>query len=76
MSCGTKFSACVATGRTVLDETYVRCKTCKHKAYRSDMRGVKNCLLCHTPVPAAGPVAGAGGGGGGGARATVVLPLR
>ena len=56
MKCGTKFAACVSSGRAILDETYVRCKGCRHKAYKSEMRASRNCPLCHCSWPkTAGP---------------------
>jgi DNA-directed RNA polymerase subunit RPC12/RpoP len=74
MACGTKFSACVASGRSVLDENYVRCKTCRHKAYKMEMRSLKTCPLCHSPCVAAG-AGGAAKPAASGPRAGVSVPL-
>ena len=60
MKCGTKFSPCIMTGRAILDDNYVRCKVCRHKAGKADIRAAKNCPLCHAPLPKAMPAATAG----------------
>ena len=51
MACGVRFDACVASGRPVLDKSYTRCKRCKHKMLRQELRGRANCPLCHLTLP-------------------------
>lgn len=41
----------VAQSTRLADDSYVRCKSRKHKAYIREMRGQKNCPLCHSPWP-------------------------
>lgn len=60
MKCGTRFQGCTVTGRAILDSNYFRCRTCRHKAYKSEMRTQKNCALCHAPLGRTTAGAGAG----------------
>jgi len=53
-SCGKQYTACIASGRAIITnnagELYT-CRTCKHKAYDVEIKGVyENCPLCHTPI--------------------------
>ncbi|KAL3893220.1 MAG: hypothetical protein SGPRY_014380, partial [Prymnesium sp.] len=41
--CGTSFSICIASGRSILDPD-------QHRFYNSELRGKRNCPLCHTPL--------------------------
>ena len=70
MACGTKYQACTITGRTIVDSSFFRCRTCRHKCYKSEMAGLANCALCHAPLPA-GAGSGAGSGAGRSAGAGV-----
>jgi len=51
MSCGSRFDPCVMSGRPVLEKQYLRCKQCKHKMLRSELRGRRFCGLCHFALP-------------------------
>eukprot|EP00164_Ancoracysta_twista_P003121 GFYU01004159.1.p1 GENE.GFYU01004159.1~~GFYU01004159.1.p1 ORF type:complete len:1174 (+),score=402.74 GFYU01004159.1:102-3623(+) len=46
-SCSHKHHACVATGRTLFQPTFV-CRACKHHIDDHTMEGVKHCPLCHS----------------------------
>ena len=50
--CGSFFSACAASGKSILSKDYYTCKTCKHKAlYKElDYLRLKHFPLCHTPI--------------------------
>ena len=58
--CGTNFPACVVSGKSILEPHLTQaCRACKHRYYESEARGLRNCALCHTPLP----VVAAGGAG-------------
>ena len=50
--CGSHFSACIASGQSILAKEYHTCKTCKHKALESELHylKLKHCPLCHGPI--------------------------
>jgi len=50
--CGTRFGACVVTGRAILDSNYWRCRTCKHKAIADEITPYAFCPLCHASTNA------------------------
>ena len=55
--CGTHFPACVVSGKAILEPHLAsQCRACKHRYYESELldRGLRNCALCHTPLPLAG----------------------
>ena len=53
--CGTMFAPCVASGRSILDPSQAAsCRVCKHRFYESEMRGRRNCPLCHSPLQVGG----------------------
>jgi WD repeat-containing protein 35 len=47
---GTPYHACVVTGRAVHDSRTYLCRTCRHFAIESELRVMKNCPLCHSPL--------------------------
>jgi len=50
--CGSHFPACVISGKSLLEpHLSIMCRTCKHRFYESEVRGLRNCALCHTPLP-------------------------
>lgn len=50
--CGTNFPACVVSGKPLLEpHLSIMCKACKHRFYDAEVRGLRNCALCHTPLP-------------------------
>jgi len=57
--CGTHFAACVISGRAIFEPHLTQvCRGCKHRYYESEVRGMRNCALCHTPLgsaPGSGP---------------------
>eukprot|EP00658_Telonema_sp_P-2_P057526 TRINITY_DN4596_c0_g6_i3.p1 TRINITY_DN4596_c0_g6~~TRINITY_DN4596_c0_g6_i3.p1 ORF type:complete len:1179 (-),score=268.48 TRINITY_DN4596_c0_g6_i3:50-3586(-) len=48
--CNKRFSMCVATGRSILDESYVTCQTCRHAILTDAIRHY-SCLLYTSPSP-------------------------
>ena len=52
--CGSHFSACIASGQSILAKDYYTCKICKHKALHSSLLGLKlrHCTLCHGKLEA------------------------
>ena len=52
MKCGAYFSACVASGQSILAKKYYTCKTCKHKALLRELQllNAKHCPLCHAKI--------------------------
>ena len=52
--CGSHFSACIASGQSILAKEYYTCKTCKHKALEQELQTLrlKHCTLCHGPIDA------------------------
>lgn len=56
--CYHKLPFCVASGRPIfpsakqahLDQDLHHCRTCRHKMYLSECRGLKNCPLCHASM--------------------------
>jgi len=49
--CGAQFSACIASGRSILDPAQtIACQVCKHRFYEAEQRGRSNCSLCHSPL--------------------------
>lgn len=49
--CGTQFSTCVASGRSILDPAQTcACRVCKHRFYEAEQRNRRNCPLCHAPL--------------------------
>jgi len=50
--CGTHFSTCIASGRSILDPSQTTsCRVCKHLFYQLDQQSSKrNCPLCHSPL--------------------------
>ena len=50
--CGSFFSACIASGQSILAKEYYTCKTCKHKALHKELvyLNLKHCPLCHALV--------------------------
>ena len=50
--CGSHFGACVISGKALLEpHLTVMCRTCKHRYYESEVRALRNCALCHAPLP-------------------------
>jgi WD repeat-containing protein 35 len=49
---GSVFSACIASGQSILAKEYYTCPVCKHKAlYKElDYLNLKHCPLCHAPI--------------------------
>ena len=55
--CGTHFPACIVSGKAILEpHLAAQCRACKHRYYESEAheRGLRNCALCHTPLPLLG----------------------
>ena len=51
ISAGTKFPACIVTGRPLMDQRAVwSCGTCHHRAHEQDVTMRQNCPLCHTAI--------------------------
>ena len=50
--CGSFFSACIASGQSILAKQYYTCKTCKHKALEAELEklSLKHCPLCHARI--------------------------
>ena len=50
--CGSHFSACIASGQSILEKQYYTCKTCKHKALEAELQTLrlKHCTLCHGKI--------------------------
>ncbi len=50
--CGSYFSACVASGQSILEKKYYTCRACKHKSLERELEylNAKNCPLCHSPL--------------------------
>merc|ERR1719375_2434391 len=44
-SCGKRFHMCVATGRSILDERYITCQTCRHPLLEDAQRHFR-CVVC------------------------------
>jgi len=44
---------CVASGRIIRDNNYVRCKVCKHPMITAETRSSNSCPLCHAPLSSA-----------------------
>ena len=61
--CGSHFSACIASGQSILAKEYYTCKICKHKALESALRTLKlrHCTLCHGKIEPEFLEGGAGG---------------
>mmetsp|Transcript_38234 Transcript_38234/g.108060 ORF Transcript_38234/g.108060 Transcript_38234/m.108060 type:complete len:1242 (+) Transcript_38234:70-3795(+) len=57
---------CVASGKTIREPNWVRCKTCKHPTILAELQGRISCPLCHAELPNA-----AGGGRAAGMRGSV-----
>jgi len=47
---GTPYVACTITGKAVLDGRTVCCKTCSHVMLEVNVKGRKNCPLCHAEI--------------------------
>lgn len=47
-SCDTKFSACIVSGRPLLEYQFWMCRVCKHRAYEEEISSYNACPLCHT----------------------------
>ena len=45
---GTPYSACTLTGRAVQKQPAYMCRTCRYHALEHELRGVRNCPLCHS----------------------------
>ena len=57
MACGANFPPCVASGKPIFGTDYWRCKVCRHKALKTEIKGRSACPLCHAATaPAAAPV--------------------
>jgi len=51
-ACGTAFSCCVFSGRSILDLSEAgSCKACKRRFLLVEAQQKQNCALCHTPLP-------------------------
>jgi DNA-directed RNA polymerase subunit RPC12/RpoP len=50
MACGANFPPCVASGRPIIGTDYWRCKVCRHKALKGEVKDAVACPLCHAPV--------------------------
>lgn len=81
MACGANFPPCVASGKPIFGTDYWRCKTCRHKALKSEVQGRVACPLCHAVLAAPGAPAAsgasaapAGADAGGGQRTTGAGP--
>jgi WD repeat-containing protein 35 len=50
--CGSNFSPCVASGQSIFNKGYFKCKRCKHRSLEKEVikRQIKNCPLCHLPL--------------------------
>ena len=53
-TCGKQYTACMASGRSLLtnesNDIYT-CSVCQHKAYNSEINGIyKYCPMCHTTI--------------------------
>lgn len=50
--CGSFYSACIASGQSIVVKEYYTCKTCKHKAMQKELEylSLKHCPLCHAVV--------------------------
>ena len=50
--CGSYFSACVASGQSILEKKYFQCRGCKHKSLERELEylNAKHCPLCHSPL--------------------------
>lgn len=50
--CGSIFSACIASGQSILAKEKYACKVCKHKALvkELDYLRLKHCPLCHAKI--------------------------
>jgi len=50
--CGSHFPACVISGKSLLEpHLTIMCRSCKHRFYEAEVRGLRNCALCHHPLP-------------------------
>ena len=50
--CGSHFPACVISGKAILEpHLTIMCRSCKHRFYESEVQGLRNCPLCHAPLP-------------------------
>ena len=82
MACGANFPPCVASGKPIFGTDYWRCKTCRHKALKTEVQGKAACPLCHAaiaapaaPAPAPAPAAASDAGGAAARRASGSVPL-
>lgn len=57
-SCNHRLPGCIASGRPLFpDEDHMKCRVCRHKMYKSEVRRNRNCTLCHSRLDAAYGVA-------------------
>uniref|UniRef100_A0A061SDB5 Wd repeat-containing protein 35 isoform x2 n=1 Tax=Tetraselmis sp. GSL018 TaxID=582737 RepID=A0A061SDB5_9CHLO len=52
---GEREEVCVASGKTIRDNNWVRCKTCKHPSMITELGSRRSCPLCHAQLPNAPP---------------------
>jgi len=49
-SCDSKFSACIVSGKTLMEYQFWMCGVCKHRAYEEEISSYSNCPFCHSPL--------------------------
>ncbi|DAZ96060.1 TPA: hypothetical protein N0F65_005838 [Lagenidium giganteum] len=49
-NCSRTFPTCMATGAAILDHRTFMCKVCRHSCIEQEIRAIKNCPLCHSPL--------------------------
>eukprot|EP00656_Telonema_subtile_P005517 TRINITY_DN1250_c0_g1_i4.p1 TRINITY_DN1250_c0_g1~~TRINITY_DN1250_c0_g1_i4.p1 ORF type:complete len:457 (+),score=92.47 TRINITY_DN1250_c0_g1_i4:186-1556(+) len=56
--CTRRFAMCTATGRSILDESYITCQTCRHPVLSDAQRHfrLQCCPLCHHSLFDQGPL--------------------
>eukprot|EP00455_Lapot_gusevi_P052316 TRINITY_DN7948_c0_g1_i9.p1 TRINITY_DN7948_c0_g1~~TRINITY_DN7948_c0_g1_i9.p1 ORF type:complete len:468 (-),score=115.61 TRINITY_DN7948_c0_g1_i9:23-1399(-) len=50
--CGDQYAPCMVTGRPILNNEFIVCRECKHRAYAREIRTFRCCPLCHAPLGA------------------------
>jgi len=48
--CDTKFSACIVSGRPLMEYQFWMCRVCKHRAHEEDISSNTACPLCHSSL--------------------------
>lgn len=49
-SCDSKFSACIVSGRPLMEYQFWMCRLCKHRAHEDEISSYTACPLCHTAL--------------------------